>query len=117
MSDTALIAALAVLASLVGVVIVGGSALVAAFWSRAELRARHAEDRAREAEAHAAALNTELATIRQARGNKLLARAMKDAKFGLVQAALRVRAERDRYNDEMNVVLKILDTAKEGLEP
>lgn len=76
-----------------------------------------AERRAGEAEAHAAELNDELRNYRRARNNKLYRHALEDVGFAATQALLRVKAERQRLNDEWTVIEHILEAGKKGMEP
>jgi hypothetical protein len=95
---------------------VAGAAICAALYVRERLGRQHAERRASDAEAHAAALHVELRGYKRAQGNKLYHRAMSDISFATTQALLRVKAERQRVNDEWAVIERILETGEKGLK-
>lgn len=95
---------------------IGGAALCAGLFVRERLGRLAAERRVAEAETHAAQLNDELRNYRRARNNKLYRHALEDVGFAATQALLRVKAERQRLNDEWTVIEQLLETGKKGLQ-
>jgi|SRR5690242_1664999 len=120
MDSFGLIALLSVLATLAAVAALGGTALlVGAYASQraklqaSEQRAETLSDALSEAENDLAVAESELKKFKRARRNKLYQGSMEQYGFAAQQTIIRLRALRAEFDQECNVMEKMLDLSKE----